>query len=136
MIWETQVAYTIIDKKGNDRQVKEKYLVEHGDTFTEVEDKLFGELGARTCFEVQAIKQSKAKEILSYKKDVEEKIWLGELQDVFHTDEGEEKYIKYKVFLCAKTFDEAKASLGEYIKQGYDMDIVNIKLTNFEDILR
>ena len=132
MIWETQVAYTIIDKKGNDRQVKEKYLVEYGDTFTEVEDKLICKLGC----EVQAIKQSKAKEILSYKKDVEEKIWLGELQDVFHTDEGEEKYIKYKVFLCAKTFDEAKARLGEYIKQGYDMDIVNIKLTNFEDILR
>lgn len=136
MIWETQVAYTIIDKKGNDRQVKEKYLVEHGDTFTVVEDKLFGEFGARTCFEVQAIKQSKAKEILSYKKDVEENIWLCELQDVFHTDEGEEKYIKYKVFLCAKTFDEAKARLCEYIKQGYDMDIVNIKLTNYEDILR
>ena len=132
MIWETQVAYTIIDKKGNDRQVKEKYLVEYGDTFTEVEDKLICKLGC----EVQAIKQSKAKEILSYKKDVEENIWLCELQDVFHSDEGEEKYIKYKVFLCAKTFDEAKARLGEYIKQGYDMDIVNIKLTNFEDILR
>lgn len=136
MIWETQVAYTIIDNKGNDRQVKEKYLIEYGDTFTEVEDKLFGDLGARTCFEVQAIKQSKAKEILSYKKDVEENIWLCELQDVFHSDEGEEKYIKYKVFLCAKTFDEAKAKLNEYIQQGYNMDVVSIKLTDFEDIIR
>ncbi len=135
MIWETQVAYITIDKKGNDKQVKEKFLVEYAESFSDVENRLYKEFGDKTNFEVQAIKQSKAKETLSYKKDGDELIWCAEMQDIFYTDEGEEKYIKYKVFLCAKTFDEAKSNLYEYIAQAYDMTVVSVKLTNFEDIL-
>ena len=108
MIYEVQLQYTTIDNKGNDKVVREKYLVENIETFAEAEAKGYEWCDGETDLDVIAVKRSKVKEIVNTRQSMEDLIWLAELQDTFTTDDGEEKYMKYKVILFAKTFDHAK----------------------------
>jgi hypothetical protein len=41
MIFETAIKITIVDKKGNDKVVTNKYIVENAELFGEVEGKLY-----------------------------------------------------------------------------------------------
>lgn len=135
MIHECQVNYVTIDKQGKDKNVKENYLVDNLECFTEVEEKLVEYGIGFTDFDVLAIKRSSAKEIANSKQNENDKIWLAEVMDVQINDDGEEKEIKYKIFLFAQTFDSAKAFISDYIKQGYDLTLVSLKLTKFVEVL-
>ena len=136
MIYEVQLQYTTIDNKGNDKVVREKYLVENIETFAEAEAKGYNWCDGETDLDVIAVKRSKVKEIVNTRQSVEDLIWLAELQDTFTTDDGEEKYMKYKVILFAKTFDHAKSIMEGYIKQGFNMNLVGVKLTGFLNLLK
>ena len=136
MIYEIQLQYTTIDNKGNDKVVREKYLVENVETFAEAEAKGYDWCDGETDLDVIAVKRSKVKEIVNTRQNTEDLIWLAELQDTFTTDDGEEKYTKYKVVLFAKTFDHAKSIMEEYIKQGFNMNLVGVKLTGFLNLLK
>lgn len=137
MIYEIQVQYTTIDpKSGNDKIAREKYLVENVETFAEAEAKGYDWGDGETDLDVIAVKRSKVKEIVNTRQSMEDLIWLAELQDTFTTDDGEEKYTKYKVVLFAKTFDHAKSIMEEYIKQGFNMSLVGVKLTGFNNLLK
>ena len=131
MFYEAKVSYEKENKK-----VKEQFILENYELFGEVESKLYEEFGNFPNFSVVSIKtNNKIREIINQREDEEDFIWTAELQDVFHTDEGDEKHIRYKVIIFAKTFDSAKTKIVKYMQQGYDMTLVSLKLTDFEEVL-
>lgn len=134
MIYEASVQYTGRDNDGNDITVKEKYVLEDEPSFSSVEERLY-KIFLDKDFDVTAIKRSKIKEIANRRVGQEDLMWISEVQDVFHDDAGNEKYMKYKILFYSRTFDTAKTFITEYIKQGYDMTLISLKLTKFIDVL-
>lgn len=134
MIWEFTISYHSIDN-GKEKVKKEKYVFDKCESFGEVEQKAIDLFDHLSEMEVVAIKQSKVKEIVNYKKYQDEKIFDATLRDVFVDEDGNEKYINYHILLCAKTFDNAKDLVSQYLKQGYDLTLVTLKETSFVDIL-
>lgn len=135
MIYEATIQRLKNDGNGNQKVVKEKYVLEEGDFFAHAETKLYEEFESEQEFDVTEIKRSKIKEIANQRANDEERLWLSEVQDSMLGDDGEEKVIKYKILFFSKTFDTAKAFITEYIKQGYGMTLVSLKLTKIIDVL-
>lgn len=135
MIYEGTITFIQVDDKGIDRAKKQMFVIDNAEIFFDAENRLYKYADGLTAADVVAVKRSKVKEIVNERKTEDDLIWLTELQDVFLTDEGEEKELRYRVLVFAKTFDDAKAILSEYIKQGYSMEIVSIKKTKFDDVL-
>lgn len=136
MIYEATIQYIAIDNNGNDRSKKESFVVENQNFFAEVENALHNEFEAYTDLDVIAIKRSKIKEIINTRQSADDLIWLCEIEDVFLTEDGEEKPLRYKILGYSKDFNSAKTLFGEYLKQGYSMNIISIKKTKFEDVLK
>lgn len=137
MIYEGTIQYIGIDNKGNQKNIKEQYVVNDVISFEGSENKLYEEMqgrGLSDC-DVIALKRSKIKEIANGRTNSEDLLWLAEMQDVFHDDEGNEKYIKYKVLFYSKTYESANVFITEYAKQGYDLSLVSLKLTKFVDVI-
>lgn len=135
MIYEATVAYKCLDEKGDEVSKKEQYVIENCNTFSEVESRLFEEGGSLEDFDVTNIKRSKVKETANERQSREDLIWLAEMMDVFHDDQGNEKPMKYKILFFSKTYESANAFITEYSKQGYDMSLVSLKLTKFADVI-
>lgn len=135
MIFESTIAYTTIDKNGNDKVVKVMNLHENAVLFGQVESVLYEEYGDMTGFEVLAIKISKAKEIANKKESEEERAWIAEIQDTTINDEGEEVEKNYKIFFFAETFDKAHAFIRNYIAQGYQMQLVGLKKSKIQGVI-
>ena len=137
MIYKFQISHK--DESNDERVVKTWFATERFNTFGEVESfamQYFGEL----CFkdlDVISIKRMKASEIINDRSDTEELVWEAELCQYFFIDESTKpKKLKYKVLLYAKTMDDAKQYLTEYLKQGYDdFHLIGLKVTNIENIL-
>lgn len=136
MIHEVTIAFTVAGKNGEGKTVKEQYLVDNSNLFAEVEDSMYVGFDGYKDLDVIAVKRSRIKEIINTRQSEDDLIWMAELQDTFVDDDGKEKYIKYKVVLYSKTFDTAKAFISEYIKQGYNLALVSLKLTKFEEVLK
>ena len=136
MIHEVTIAFTVAGKNGEGKTVKEQYLVDNCNLFAEVEDAMYVGFDGYKDLDVIAVKRSRIKEIINTRQSEDDLIWMAELQDTFVDDDGKEQYIKYKVVLYSKTFDTAKAFISEYIKQGYNLALVSLKLTKFEEVLK
>lgn len=136
MIHEVTIAFTVAGKNGEGKTVKEQYLVDNCNLFAEVEDAMYVGFDGYKDLDVIAVKRSRIKEIINTRQSEDDLIWMAELQDTFVDDDGKETYIKYKVVLYSKTFDTAKAFISEYIKQGYNLALVSLKLTKFEEVLK
>lgn len=134
MIYEATVTYIKVDDNGNDKQVKETFVLENMETFAEVEKFLYEEFGSFTAIDVVAIKRSTVKEIANERQSQDDKIWEATVQDVFTNDQGEEKELKYKVLLFSNTIENAIAFVTEYMEQGYSMTLVSLKRTKFMDL--
>ena len=135
MIHEATISYVKIDEKGNDKQVKEKFIVDGCETFTEVEDKMFGQFGGYTALDVTAIKRSRLSEIANQRTLDADKIFIADVCDTFTDDNGVEKEIKYSVALFAETIDGAHNFMREFLNQGYSMQLVSLKETKFVDLI-
>jgi hypothetical protein len=135
MIYESKCAFIKIDDNGNDKAIKEKYLISDAVTFGDAEAQTYEYCNGETDLDVIDVKRSKIKEILNVRQSQEESIWIAELQDVFTTDDGEEKYTVYKMAFFAKNFDCAMAYIIEYIKQGYNLELITLKKTKFKDVI-
>lgn len=137
MIYEGTIQYTGVDNKGNQKNFKEQYVVNNRVSFADAEVELYVEMqerGLSDC-DVIALKRSKIKEIANQRTNVDDLLWMAEMQDVFHDDEENEKYIKYKVLFYSKTYESANLFITEYAKQGYDLSLVSLKLTKFVDVI-
>lgn len=134
MIYEAQIQYYGVNEKGNEVMERENLIVEDLMTFGDVEELLYLKFQDYKAVDVVSIKRSKVKEIANAKSNLNDMIWMAELQDKFIRDDGKEVEMKYKILFFSKTFDTAKSFIGEYSKQGYDMTLVSLKLTNFIDV--
>lgn len=135
MIYEGTITHVIIDDNGNDKLKKKNYVVNYVDTFEGAENALYKVGDGLTDFDVVAIKRSRIYEVANKRTDDNESLWLAELQDTFTDDDGNEKIVKYKILFYAKTFESAKTFITTYSEQGYNMELVSLKLTKFVDVI-
>jgi hypothetical protein len=135
MIYESTITYKGIDNKGVEKLFKESYVISNAELFAEVENKMQEEFTAYQELDVVDIKRSKIKEIANGRTSDDENLWMSELLSVFIEDDGTEKEIKNKVLFFATTYDKANAFITQYVKQGYNMEIISTKKTHFLDVL-
>ena len=135
MLYESKVSFTKIDNKGNDKVVKEKYMVAEAETFGDAEDLTFQFCEGETDLDVIDVKRSKIKEIINSRSNDNDKIFVADVEAKTINEEGEEVEYVYKWALFAVDFDDAYRKVNEYLKQGYDMSCVGMKKTKFVDII-
>lgn len=135
MFYETTANYVVIDSKGNDKVVKEKFLIQNCETFASAECMTFEYLDGQTNLDVTNIKRSNVKEVINQRSNADERIYLADVSDTQTNDEGEEVELVYKVILYAKDTNSALSEVNKYLKQGFDMAVVGLKKTKFEEIL-
>lgn len=134
MIYEGTVSHLTVDKDGNEKVVKDRYAVDGVELFADAEYRLLL-LGTGRDMDVIALKRSQVREVVNGRTREDEKVWLAEVEDTFTDDDGNEKPVVYKVMLYAKTFDEAYEFMNKYLKQGFNMQLVNVKKTSIIDVL-
>lgn len=135
MIYEIQAQFTRVDNKGNDKVIKEKYMVENAETFGDAETQGYEYCNGETDLEIVAIKRSKVREIINKRNTDDDKVWIADIADVRTNDDGEETEIVYKVALYATSWDDANAKVKKYLEQGFDMTILAIKKTKFLEVI-
>ena len=84
-------------------------------------------------FEVQSLKLSSIKEVADQFSG--EFSFIATLKDIFHTDDGTEKTMKYKVLLWANSLTEANSNVQQLAREGYDMQIEGIKQVDYEYLI-
>lgn len=82
-------------------------------------------------YEIQSLRVSSIKEIDEQSINAVRHSFMATLRDVFHEDDGTEKYVKYKVLLWADNLTEANHRALELSHQGYDMLIEGIKQVDY-----
>ena len=139
-MYEIQITFVEVDSKGNDRNRKQNFILEHAESFANAEEIGYDYGSGLTAIDVVSIKRSKLKEIVNERPFGDEtcKIYVAQIVDHFvDVDTEETKDIKYSVALFAHDMKEAQQAIEQYMKQGLeDMDLVGIKETNFTDVLK
>jgi len=135
MIYEIQAQFTKIDNKGNEKVIKEKYMVENAEAFGDAETQGYEYCKGETDLEIVAIKRSKVREIINKRNTDDDRVWVADIADVRTNDDGEEVEIVYKVALYAISWDDANEKVKKYLEQGFDMTILAIKKTKFLEVI-
>lgn len=135
MFYEVTSKRTVIDLKGRDKEIAEKYLFENIMFFAEAEQRAYEMFNNEN--NVIAIKQCKIMEFVNKRTDEEQSIYYATIESLFIDETtGEEKATKYVVGLFAKSVDEANTIVNNYMKQGLsDLTLVGIKRTKIVDLL-
>ena len=116
------------------KEVTERFIVVNAERFSEVETALL-EVFNSECV-VNAIKQSKLKEIVNSRVNEDDEIFYATLESYYMSESGEEKASKSEVAVFATNMTDAKTKLDAYMKQGLDdMAIVKIAKTKFLDLI-
>lgn len=135
MIHESKIAFTRVDDNGNDKVIKERYLIAEAESFGDAEEQTYDFCEGETGLDVIDVKRSKIKEILNSRDTGDDKIFVADIADVQHNDDGEEVEIGYKVALFAPNVDAAYNYIKSYLKQGYDMTLVGLKKTKYTEVI-
>ena len=140
-MYEIVLNYVAVNpKNGSDVNKKESLILEHAESFADAEQIGYDYGSGLTAVDVVSIKRSKLKEIVNERpfNDDTCKIYVAQIVDHFVDMETEEtKDIKYSVALFAHDMKEAHQAIEQYMKQGLeDMDLVGIKETKFNDVLK
>ena len=134
MIFEITIQRIVIDKRGNDKGVLERYYVENVELFGEAEMKGL-ELYANNA-DVVAIKISPILEFVNRRTSDEQFLFNAVLESVFFDENEVEKTMRYRVALFAKNIQEATNIVLNYQKGNTeDMTLIGIRKTKFIDIL-
>lgn len=134
MFFEIAIQRIIIDKRGNDKSITEKWFVENCELFGEAELKGI-ELYANNS-DVIAVKISSIKEFINKRTSDEQSIFIATVESVFVDENEVEKTLRYKVALFAKNIQDATSITLEYMRGGLeDMTLIGMKRTKFIDIL-
>ena len=134
MLTEVKVKVSrVIDSKTRKRT--ETYLTE-ADVFAQAEIAVMTLLEQQTeeglvedC-EIQSLRISPIKEICTQYQG--EETFVITLKDIFVDDNGNEKFLRYKVLLWADSLSQANARANELSHQGYSMLVEGIKQTDYE----
>jgi len=133
MYYEVTIRRTVVDKKGNDRSVTEKYICENIELFAEAEQRVLEYFNAE-C-DVTAIKRSPIREFANKPCD-DAAIYIATITDTFVRDDGSENKTHYKVALYAKSVTDANKVVQEYMAQGLsDMECDKIEKTTFLEVI-
>lgn len=135
MIYESKVSFTTIDNNGNDKQIKQRYIVENAETFADAEEQTYAFCEGETALDVTDIKRSKLKEILNTRQKQDDAIFIADVADIQYDDDGNEVELVYKLALFAQNLDDAYAKLKEHLKQGYSMIAIGVKKSKIIDVI-
>ena len=135
MIYESTAQFTTIDNKGNERVVKQKFVVANAETHGDAEKQTFTECDGEKNLDVVAVKRSKIKEILNNRRDSNDVLFVAEVSDKIIDDDGNEKEIIYKMLFYAANADAAYSYIKNYLAQGYNLVLVGLKQTKFVDVI-
>ena len=135
MYYEATVKRTIVDQKGNDKEVSEKYICNGCDLFSEAEMRVYG-LFNNEC-DVTAVKRSAIREFANTPtRNDGEAIYIATIVDTFVKEDGSESKTKYKVALYALSVIDANKKVQEYMAQGLDdMECEKIEKTQFVEVI-
>ena len=136
MLIEVKVKVArIID--GKTRKRTETFLVER-EVFAEAEYAVTSglmqeqELGTVENFEIQSLRISPIREVAEQFNTATSVTYIATLKDIWLTDDGTEKALKYKVLLWAEDLTGANRNAQQLAREGYDMQIEGIKQVDYE----
>lgn len=135
MFYEVSNKITVIDKRGNDRQVVEKILVENINLFSEAELKAIEWYNNEN--EVVAIKQlPKLMELVNRRESEDQAIYIATIESIFIDDDDSEKTTRYIVGIFALSLENATKIALEYMRSGMtDLSLVSIKKTKIVEVI-
>lgn len=136
MIFEATVSHISVDEEGYVKCIKERYVVDDKELFSEVEEMLLTKFSELNEVDIPSIKRSKVREIANKRATPREHIWLATLADTFIDENGVEKETKYGIYIFADGIDESLKRVLAYMEQGYDMHLVQLKETKIVDVLK
>lgn len=133
MYYEVTLKVTKQDNKGNDKEVKENFLVENPELWQEVENRALELYNGEA--DILAMKRSSVIEVVNEKKE-DTPIFKAKLISTYVDEKGKEKEKSWVVALFAADMNEANKKMQEYIKQGMeDLTLREIKQTNLLEII-
>ena len=137
MIYEGTIKYETVTKKGNTKIVRESYLIEKVDTFSQAEIALTTYANALNIQDVDVVslKRSKIKEIANHGSKLKTPMFVATLTDVFTDDNGNEKETNYDIAFFAQNIQEAHNFIIYYTEQGYCMEMRSLKQAKFIDVI-
>lgn len=137
MIYEGTIKYETITKNGNTKTIRESYLIENAETFSEAENTLL-KIGIESSVDIDVVslKRSKIKEIANHGFKLKTPMFLATLTDVFTDENGNEKEINYDIAFFAPNIQEAHNFIIYYTEQGYCMEMRSLKQAKFIDVLK
>lgn len=135
MFYEVSNKITVVDKKGNDKQIVEKILVENINLFSEAELKAIEWYNNEN--EVVAIKQlPKLMEFVNRRESEDQAIYAATIESVFIDDDDNEKTTRYIVGIFALSLENATNIAIEYMRGGMtDLLLVSIKKTKIVEVI-
>lgn len=135
MFYEVSNKITIVDKRGNDKQIVEKILVENINLFSEAELKAIQWYNNEN--EVVAIKQlPKLMEFVNRRESEDQAIYAATIESVFIDDDDNEKATRYVVGIFALSLEDATNIAIEYMRGGMtDLSLVSIKKTKIVEVI-
>ncbi len=118
---------------GEVKEVAEHFILD-AELFGEAEKIMFEEY-PNLNVDVFAIFRSRIREIINQKED-DKPFFKATVIDVFIDEtSGREKETKYEILVCAESIAEATAITNEYLKQGYDLRLDEIKRVKIVDYI-
>lgn len=133
MYYEVTLKVTKQDNKGNDKEVKENFLVENAELWQEVENRALALYNGEA--DIVAMKRSSVIEVVNEKKE-DTPIFKAKTISTYVDEKGKEKEKSWVVALFATDMNEANKKMQEYIKQGMeDLTLREIKQTNLLEII-
>lgn len=135
MFYEVSNKITVVDKRGNDKQIVEKILVENINLFSEAELKSIEWYNNEN--EVVAIKQlPKLMEFVNRRESEDQTIFAATIESVFIDDDNNEKTTRYIVGIFALSLENATNIALEYMRGGMtDLSLVSIKKTKIVEVI-
>jgi len=136
MLHEVKVSYLRLEDDGSQKQHKEWHILEDCNTFTEAEAKAFVVLNSNSFedFDVTDIKRSKIREVANKPSSIDDRAFVTEVRDLFVAEDGAKTEMKYSMLLFARNFDDAKKFISEYLRQGYNLELVGLKESRIVDV--
>lgn len=133
MYYEVTLKVTKQDNKGNDKEVKENFLVENAELWSEVEQRGLELYNGEA--DILSMKRSSVIEVVNEKKE-DTPIFKAKLISTYVDEKGKEKEKSWVVALFTADMNEANKKMQEYIKQGIeDLTLREIKQTNLLEII-
>ena len=135
MFYEVSNKITVVDKRGNDKQIVEKILVENINLFSEAELKAIEWYNNEN--EVVAIKQlPKLMEFVNRRESEDQTIYAATIESIFIDDDDNEKTTRYIVGIFAHSLENATNIALEYMQGGMtDLSLVSIKKTKIVEVI-